>query len=144
MAYCALDDLKQHILDKDIAQITDDAAGKNIDQSKVSAMAQKAADIIDGFLRGRYTLPLSSSPPLITSIACDLTIYYLYERRFGLNMPETLQKRYENSMKLLKGIQSGMILLGIESSEKGPGSGQYKVNKTAKDKIFNQDMLEKY
>jgi phage gp36-like protein len=144
MAYCALDDLKQHILDKDIAQITDDAAGKNIDQSKVSAMAQKAQDIIDGYLRGRYSLPLNSVPPLIISIACDLTIYFLYERRFGLNTPEALQRRYDNAIKLLKAIQSGMVLLGIESNETGPGAGQYKINKTKKDRIFSRDMLDDY
>lgn len=144
MAYCTLSDIKQHILDKDIAQVTDDLLGQNIDESLVAEKCQEASEIVDGFLRGRYSLPLSSIPSLITSISCDIAIYKLYERRFALDMPESLQKRYDNAMKLLKSIMAGQLLLGIESVESGPGSGQYKTNKTSQDRIFKKDVLEKY
>lgn len=144
MAYCTLTDIQQHILDKDIAQVTDDVLGQTINESLVAEKCAEASEIVDGFLRGRYTLPLTSIPSLITSISCDIAIYKLYERRFVLDMPESLQKRYDNAFKLLKSIQAGQLLLGIESIESGPGSGQYKTNKSSKDRIFGKDVLEKY
>ena len=46
-------------------------------------------------------------------------------------------------MKILKAIQSGMILLGIECQESSPGAGQYKTKKSM-EKIFSKDVLDDY
>lgn len=142
MPYCTLDDIKGQIPEANIIQLTDDEGLGVVNQSRVDKAISVADSVIDGYLRGRYTLPLSTVPELIKTIAIDITVYKLYERRLELEMPEAMSNRYKNAIKLLDQIQKGLVKLGIESPETGPGQGHYKTNKTTEDRIFTKTKLE--
>jgi phage gp36-like protein len=142
MPYCTLDDIKGQIPEANIIQLTDDEGLGVVNQSRVDKAISVADSIIDGYLRGRYTLPLSTVPELIKTIAIDITVYKLYERGLELEMPEAMSNRYKNAIKLLDQIQKGLVKLGIESPETGPGQGHYKTNKTTEDRIFTKTKLE--
>lgn len=144
MGYCTLDDLKDQIPETNIIQLTDDEGLGVVNQSRVDKAITTADSVIDGYLRGRYTLPLSTVPELVKTIAIDITVYKLYERRLELEMPEAMSNRYKNATKLLDQIQKGLVKLGIESPDTGPGQGNYKTNKTAEDRTFNKSVLDKF
>ena len=144
MPYCTLDDLKNHIPEANIIQLTDDEGLGTVNQARVDKAITTADSVIDGYLRGRYTLPLLTVPELIKTIAIDITVYKLYERRLDLEMPEAMSNRYRNAVKLLDQIQKGLIKLGIESPETGPGQGHYKTNKTTEGRTFSKDILDKF
>ncbi len=144
MPYCTLDDLKDQIPEANIIQLTDDEGLGVVNQSRVDKAISVADSVIDGYLRGRYSLPLSTVPELIKTIAIDIAVYKLYERRLELEMPEAMSNRYKNAIKLLDQIQKGLIKLGIESPETGPGQGHYKTNKTAEDRTFSKDVLKQF
>lgn len=135
MRYCSLADLKQAIPEENLIQLTDDAALGVIDEVKINAAIKGAEELVEAYLRGRYELPFQNVPPLIKQIVTDIALYNLYNRRFELNMPEHMKERYKNAIKILEHINKGLIRLGVES-EKGPGSGYYKTNKTKEDRIF--------
>lgn len=144
MPYCTLDDIKDHIPEKNIVQLTDDEDLGVIDQAKVDNAIATADIIIDGYLRGRYALPLSNPVPgLIKTLSVNLAIFHLYSRRLELEMPEAMISRYKNALKVLEQIQKGIVTLGIETAETGPGQGYYKTSKTSDDRVFSKDVLEK-
>lgn len=144
MPYCTVDDIKKSIPEANIIQLTDDAGTGVIDQTKVNEAIAYADQLIDGYLRGRYSLPLNPVPGLVNKLSVDLAIFHLYSRRFELEMPESMMAKYKNAIKLLEQIQKGLVLLGIESSETGPGQGYYKTNKTADDREFNKTVLGRF
>lgn len=142
MSYCALDDIKLMIPEDNLIQLTDDSGSGIVDTDVVSQAIAYADELIDGYLRGRYTLPLTSTPNLIKKLSIDIAVYHIYSRRFEVAMPEGMESRYKNALKLLEQIQKGAITLGSEATE--PENGNYATNKTSDDKVFDSDTLDTF
>jgi len=140
--YCTLDDLKAQIPEQNLIDLTDDEGTGQINQSRVDAAIQNATDIINGYVGGRYAVPFDPVPGLIRTIAVDITLYKLYERRFETEMPETMTMRYKNALKLLEQIQKGMIMLGVSAST-GSESAVYRTNMASEDRIF-RELLDRF
>lgn len=141
--YCTLDDIKKAIPETNIIQLTDDAGTGQIDTEKINDAISYAEQLINGYLRGRYTLPLDPVPELIRHMATDLAIFHLYSRRFELEMPQSMMDKYKNAVKLLEQIQKGLIRIGAEV-EASPGQGYYKSNRTTEDKVFTREILKQF
>jgi phage gp36-like protein len=140
MAYCTLDDILKIVPADDILQLTDDAGAGEIDPAKVDEAIAHAGELIDGYLRGRYSLPLNPVPGLINRLAADIAAYRLYMRRppaGGLMDP--VAERYKTAVKLLAEIQKGVVSLGEESVGKEPGI--FVTNKRPEDRTFGKDVL---
>ena len=59
-------------------------------------------------------------------------------------MPDSMQMRYKNALKLLENIRDGKISLGIDTAEAAAEPGEYKTNKTASDRVFSRGVLDKF
>ena len=80
--YCTLDDIQTRIGTLPLIQLTND----NGDEDKIDTVVCEEAliyssTLIDGYLRGKYSLPLDTHFPLLKVVAIDLSIYRLYSRR---------------------------------------------------------------
>lgn len=139
MPYCTLNDIRAQLPESNIVQLTDDEGFGVIDQLRVGMAISVADSIINGYLGGRYTLPLETVPDLIKTIAIDITIYKLYERRLELEMPESMLNRYKNAVRLLEYIQKGTVSIDVQ--EEGEEAGYYKTNKTLDDRMFDKAKL---
>jgi len=144
MSYCHLDDIKQQVPETTLIEITDDNLTEEINTTVINEAIMYSATLIDGYLRGRYTLPLSNVPDLIKILAIDLSIFRLYSRRFHTDMPDSINDKYKNSVKLLEQIQKGTISLGIETAGAPPELGEYRTNKIYHDRIFTKRFLRKF
>ena len=146
--YCTLDDLKKDISETELIQLTDDERTGAVNEDRVNAAAGDAAELIDGFLRGRYALPLNPVPAIIKTIAKEITIYRLYLRRKRQSITQQMTDSYNAQMKLLGQIQKGDVNLGageVRSEAEGtPSAGSYKTNKTAEDRVFSKETLDKW
>lgn len=90
-----------------------------------------SSTLIDGYLRGRYTLPLDAHFPLLRILAIDLSIHRLYSRRMRDEMPEVIENNYKNAISTLKDIQKGVISLQSENDSletAGFNAEEYKTN----------------
>ena len=141
--YCTLNDIKQQVSEATLIEITDDILSGEINVAVIEETIQYSKTLIDGYLRGRYTLPLSIIPVLLKILAVDLSIFRLYSRRFHTDMPDSINDKYKNSLKLLEQIQKGIISLGIEVEGEPPKLGEYITNKTFQDRIFTKEFLDK-
>ncbi len=111
MSYATEQDLIDRFGESELIQLTDRAAAGTVDLT-VSGRALSDADAeINGYLAGRYTLPLSSTPEVLVRIAADMARYYL----FGSAVPEVVRTRYEDAVRLLKAIASGQVDIGVDA-----------------------------
>ena len=113
--YCTIDNIKGIMSEQDLIQLTDDhdSGAEVIVSANVNKAISDAGEMIDGYIRARYALPLSPMPGLIATLACDIVVYRLYARRTKLTPPEGVSERYKNALKLLGQIQKGEIDLGV-------------------------------
>jgi len=143
MAYSTLADIKNVVPEASIVQLTDDVGTGTVDQAKVDKAIADADELIDSFLRGQYATPLSPVPGVVNKLSVDIAVFNLYSRRPEAEMPETVLVRYREAVRLLERIQRGLALLGTPS-EQSAESPQYKVSKTAEDKVFDGALLDKF
>ena len=78
---------------------------------KVDRALADARNTIDSYIAGRYTLPLSTVPQVLTRIACELARYYLYDDQ----ITDTVKQRYDANIKFLVGVASGDVKLGVDA-----------------------------
>lgn len=76
---------------------------------KVNRALQDAQQTMDGYLGGRYQLPLTNAPEVLERIACQLARFFLYDDQ----ATEMIEKGYKDSVDFLKGVSRGDISLGI-------------------------------
>lgn len=118
--YCTLEDIKGHVPDRRLVELTDDLNPNDegtIVESVVEKAINEATTLVDAYIGKRYTLPLPSVPPVLRMIAVDLSIYNLYERLTEMNVTDGMKLRYNNAVSMLKQIAAGDLPLGLPEPE---------------------------
>lgn len=144
MPYCALADLVgRRIPEATLIQLTDDAGLGVVDTTVVDAILAEASEVCDGYLRGRYAVPLSPVPQLLTAVALSIVLYLLYGRRPELGAtPERIKDDYQTALKQLAQMQTGVIVLDAPTpagADPVTGSGASFVGQ---DRRFSRDSLK--
>lgn len=113
--YCTIDDLLKHMALHDLKTMTQE--DRSIDAPNmdvINALIREADEKIDGYLRGRYPLPLVGVPTLVKSISVNLVRYAIYARRpNGGDLPHAINAGKADAEKMLAAISRGEINLGI-------------------------------
>ncbi len=148
--YCQIEDIQKQVSKDTLIQLTDDNQVSEIDSVIVEEAILYSETLINGYLRGRYSIPiinigLGTEPPDILKIlAVDLSIYRLYSRRFQTDTPDSISEKYKNSIRILEQIQKGIISLGIETTGTAPELGEYRTNKSFQERTFSRQVLNGY
>ena len=145
--YCTIEDIEKQTSSPTLIQLSSDDGQETINRVIVEEAILYASTLIDGYLRGRYSLPLDTHFPLLRIIAIDLAIYRLYSRRMKNEMPEVIESAYKNAVSTLRDIQKGVISLQsendiFETSVFSPD--EYKTNKTILDRLFGKQRISEY
>lgn len=147
MAYCDQADLERRLTPTLLIDLTDDAVPPTaVDAAVLDAEIAAAGEIVDGYLRDRYVLPLDPVPGLVREIAADLVAYGLWGRRpeGKGEPPKNLEKAHDRALKLLDKIQAGRVTLGVAAGqpEAAPHAGGARVNDRRR--VFGDDVLERF
>jgi len=147
VSYCSSSDIESYVSTPTLIQLTNDEGGDVINDTVTQEAIIYASTLIDGYLRGRYTLPLDTQFPLLKILCIDISVYRLYSRRMRDDMPEVIENAYKNAISTLRDIQKGVVSLQaendlLESSEFNPQ--EYKTNKDLIDRLFNRHKLSEY
>lgn len=143
MNYCTLEDIRGHVPEARLVEITDDTnpnATGTVNVAVVEKAIAESSDIIDAYIGKRFKLPLPGVPSVLRTICVDLSIYNLYERVTELNVSDGMQLRYKNALSLLKGIAEGEVSIGIVPEEDIPETSFKVVSKTG-DAQFTMDSM---
>ena len=140
--YCTPEDIEKQVSTHTLIQLTND----NPDQETVDTVVCEEAliyssTLIDGYLRGKYTLPLNTQFPLLRVVAIDICIYRLYSRRIYTDIPETISENYKNAIRTLEQLKKGVITLESSDNQEVKSSGEYRTNKTELDRLFNKRVI---
>lgn len=143
MAYSTLDDIKKSLTENSIIQLTDDEGTGTANQQRVDKAIADADEIINGYLRGHYDVPLSPAPGLVNKFSVEVSIFNLYSRRPETEMPATVLLRYKEALRFLEQVQKGVASLGV-SEESSIPEGEYKTTKTSEDREFTKELLDSF
>ena len=142
MAYSLISDLREAVPDTILIQVTDDNGLGAIIEQRVTYAIAEADALIDTYLNGKYTTPLSPVPAALKRISMDLALYYLYKRR-QFEVSDTLMQSYKEAIRLLESIRDGKTTLGVDDGVNESG-GIFKTNKTSSSRVFTSDVLAGY
>lgn len=109
MAYLTAQDMMARFQFSELAQLTGSTVVEG--EAMDSAIADTNA-FIDGYLAGRYALPLDSVPEALTAYGCDIARHRLYR----LAAPDTVRERYQAAVRYLEQLAVGKISLTVAGS----------------------------
>jgi len=85
---------------------------------------------IDGYLKARYRLPLTSAPPLLRDLALAIAFYKLHVN----SVTEKARADYEDAMRTLREVAAGTVRLDAEGVEpEGGGTTGVRATDRARD-----------
>ncbi|NJD38445.1 MAG: DUF1320 domain-containing protein [Geobacter sp.] len=120
------------------------------DYTVINREISRVDGIIDGYLRSRYTLPLSEVPPELAGYAEDMAIARIYGCMPERTVPEDVTRASKEATAWLRDVQKGLASLSVAelppaSTGGEPGAtGFFKTNKTAADRIFDDVTLNRF
>lgn len=144
MRYCTLADLELAIPAQTLIWLSsDDTSAVAVNLPVVEQAVAQAEELIDGFLRGRYTLPLDPVPTIVKDMTVNLARHWLYARRpEGNDLPDAVVRTHKAAMSLLDTIRDGKLTIGTPTGEAQPEPGEVKVR--ARPRRFGTDCLDRY
>ena len=113
MSYATPQDIINRYPNRDLVQLTnEDPTITTINTAVLQQALDDASAEIDGYLGGRFTLPLTDVPEVLNRLACDLAIYRLQSLRPIHDLADA-RRRYDDALAMLSKVASGEMTLGI-------------------------------
>lgn len=106
--YVQVADLVARFGEEEILQLTDRTNNDQIDEAVAEAALNEAEAETEGYLRGRYTLPLQTAPRQVTDVILRLARAHL-----DPNPPDVVMQRAREARDTLKAISAGRVQLDI-------------------------------
>jgi phage gp36-like protein len=116
MGYATQADLEVRFGVEEILQLTDRAGVKIVDAAVVTSALDDADNDIDGYVAVVYSLPLETTPPLLTRIACDIARFRLYKDHAG----DQVRDAYTDAVDTLTRIAAGKVKLPVPAPAEAP------------------------
>ena len=144
--YLTREELLAYMPQRAAIELTCDEAAampENPDMAVIDEALASASELIDGYLRGRYALPLAQTPTVLRDLARVIARYRLYERRPEADLPEAVAETYKAAIRTLEQIRNGRITLGVrESAAAQPEPGEHRLH--ARGQFLDDRMARAY
>lgn len=111
MSYATLAQLTDRYGERMLLQLSDRSTPPSgvIDTSVVDRALANTDAMIDGYLAGRYVLPLTETPPLLSGLAQEIAIYKLHP----FQPDPKIEQEYKDALSQLDKISKGTIRLPL-------------------------------
>lgn len=139
MSYATQSDLVERYGTDMLVDLSDRATppAGSIDAGVVQRALDDSDAMIDGYLLGRYLLPLASTPPALRDLAQAVAIYKLHRDTAS----DKITADYDAALATLKLIANGTIRLNVAGVEPASsGASGVRVNDRCRD--FTPDSLK--
>ena len=143
MRYCTRADIGNAIPEMTLIQLSnDDPAAESPNESVIEDSVRQAEELVDGYLRGRYDLPLDLVPTVLRDAVVYLARHWLYQRRPEGALPDAVKDNRKDTIKLLESIRDGVVTLGMPGGQAAPEPGEIRVR--ARRQQFDGDLWGRY
>jgi phage gp36-like protein len=117
-AYCTPQDLIDRFGQAEVAQLSPSLLGQ-VDTAKVQRACDDAGDLVDGYLRPRYALPLSAVPSLLVKLSATIARFELHLG--GDRQPtDQVRKDRDDAIAFLKDVAAKKADLGLDGTGEEP------------------------
>jgi len=144
--YCTLADIeKKRIPTSMLIQLTDDDENPTgeINEETVNGVIKDAQVLFEGYVRGRYPLPLNPVPDMAVTIVADLAAYGMFCLRPTFEVLKTIQDRRDTALNLMARIQDGRMPL-YDPPTAPAATGGNAVQFTTPERVFTRDTLRNF
>lgn len=137
MPYATSANLETSYGEAELIQLTDQAGAGLVDEAVLNLALAKTDAEIDGYLVGRYALPLATVPANLVLFACDMARYRLYKDA----APEEVRNRYRDAVRYLEKVAAGQIGLGPDATGASQAPAGGAPSYSAPVRVFSDDTL---
>lgn len=135
--YCTSKDMIDRFGKQELIELTDrDGSAGDIVEEVLNQAVDDASATIDGYLGGRYSLPLHIVPRVLARTACDLARYYLNDDVLGDE--HQVAKRYKDGISYLEKVGRGILQLGLDSNNARAESNNNTATITSAGSVFGR------
>ena len=138
MAYCTKADLVERFGLVELKQLTDEVAGTTEDDAEITKACDEATSLIDSYVYGRYSTPLSPVPTIVRKWACDIARKFLWKDR--AQHDSVVQQSYDAAIAMLRDVARGTAQLPGATGTLPISSGS-SVAVVATPQVFTDDQL---
>lgn len=143
MRYCTRADIGSAIPEITLIQLSnDDPAAEQPNENVIGDGVRQAEELVEGYLRGRYNLPLDPMPTVLRDAVVYLARHWLYQRRPEGVLPDAVKDSRKDTIKLLESIRDGVVTLGMPTGQATPEPGEIRVR--SRRQQFDDHLWEGY
>jgi phage gp36-like protein len=129
---------------RDLVQLTnEDPTSTSVQSAPILQALSDASAEIDGYLEGRFELPLAEPPAVLSRLATDIAMYRLQSLR-PLHDLGDARRRYEDAIGLLAKIAAGELTLGIAADGSEPPAASEAETLRGPSRVFGRRNLKGY
>jgi phage gp36-like protein len=138
--YATQQDLEKHSSVAQIVALTDraDPPAGAADTAVIDQALESASSRIDGYLRGRYAVPLATVPPEIRDACVKLAFKELHVN--GI-YPDAVAKDNDDTIAWLKDVSKGVVVLSIDAAP-APAQQSEGAQFAGPDRVFDRNSLK--
>ena len=144
MSYATAQDVINRYPNRDLVQLTnEDPTATTVNTTPITQALTDASAEIDGYIEGRFTLPLADPPAVLNRLATDIAMYRLQSLR-PLHDLEDARKRYDDAVAMLSKVAAGELTLGLAADGKEPPVAASVETVEGPERVFNRGKLKGY
>ena len=142
MSYATPQDIMNRYPNRDLVQLTnEDPTITTINTAALQQALDDASAEIDGYLGGRFTLPLTDAPEVLNRLVCDVAIYRLQSLRPIHDLADA-RRRYHDAIAMLTRVASGEMTLGSGADGRETSIAQSAEQAAEPVRVFNRKRLK--
>jgi phage gp36-like protein len=144
VSYATAQDVINRYPNRDLVQLTnEDPTATTINTAPITQALADASAEIDGYIEGRFALPLTDPPAVLNRLATDIAMYRLQSLR-PLHDLEDARQRYEDAIAMLEKVATGELTLGLSADNEEPPLAEGVESVEGPDRVFTRRKLRGY
>jgi phage gp36-like protein len=144
VTYALPRDIINRYPNRDLVQLTnEDPTATTVNTAPLQQALDDASAEIDGYLEGRFALPLTDPPAVLNRLAADIAIYRLQALR-PLHDVEDARRRYDDAVAMLTKVAAGALTLGLAADNQEPAPATAAEGTQGPNRVFSRDTLKGY
>jgi phage gp36-like protein len=144
VSYATVLDMINRYPNRDLVQLAnEDPTATTINATPITQALADASAEIDGYIEGRFTLPLTDPPAVLSRLTTDIAMYRMQSLR-PLHDLEDARKRYEDAVAMLTKVAAGELTLGLSTDGQEPPVAETVENVQGPDRVFSRKKMRGY
>jgi phage gp36-like protein len=141
VSYATVNDVTARYPNRDLVQLSNEDPATTVNGAPIQTALDDASAEIDGYLEGRFTLPLSDPPAVLNRLCTDIAMYRMQVLR-PLHDLADARKRYDDAIAMLAKVAAGELTLGLAADNQEPPAAAGAEGTQGPARVFSRNTLK--